>query len=1011
MPGPGGMMLAGTNGDLHKGNGRHQEIADGMDDDTLGKARKAAKVHLYALRDHVEQAMEAFERLESVVFLAAETVKADRRALMEDRIAAASERHKAEAELATKQDQIRREQEAETRKLRIGTVVARGVNVGCMGSRSAESDRVVKPALPLAGADNLWSVELRMGMRGSEEWAQAMPKGYGQYPQYPDPFPGKGFSVPAGPWPNKGYSKGGPTAPGFPGVPGPVYEGYQYQFSVQSMGPMGPMAGPVPGPGRPAAGPGGPGPGPVAATQKAEAGNTLRSDWPPSRKVPPAAARTRKSMGPLMPPLPPSALRPDSPVLPEAEADDCLWPTPQRSTSRSQVTDVPPAAPAQPQAAAPRLGTQPDRKSESPPEAPSSETHSSASVAPVMPVTEDSMPRMPAMPAAMPEPVAAPPTQAVGMQAPMSDQGLPKEAPASTRPDMPEPHSESVPAAQAGGGKPAPLVAMPEPGLGAAAAGQGQAMSVAAVPEAQGAGSFSEPGLSPSGALPAAELGRSSSRGGPSVQFAEGCEDPQRAVPTASRSGSRPTVTHLRSELERLQKEMEALRLQPTATSSPDTAMREEELRLLREQPQYPSDVSDHWETFVGTSSARSCSQEAWPKESQKDHGLDGAPQNQLAGLARRRALAFGSSVLSQRDLTRRVWSNKGTICMLQFYRLSMIWRGGRRDKKLRLSVIIIFRCKIQATATLKHRITEQMDVETPGKLGHQVIVFGGFDGSADHRSTEILDTASMTFSMGPTMGVGRSGCAVASLDERRVLVAGGFDGSRSLDTTELVDPVTLKVSAGPRMGTRRNACAAVRLDAKRLLVIGGSDDASELDSTEVLDLEKMTFSSGPRMGTCRNACAASLIDSQRLLVIGGSDGGSDLDSTELLDLGSMTFSAGPRMSTRRNFCATALLQPGTSTAPRGLLLVLGGSDGSSSLDSTEVLDVSKMSFQPGPNMGTWRSGCAAATLSSEQLLVVGGFDGSNHLDSTEVLDVKHMSFTLGPRLSTWRSGCASAPC
>ena len=196
---------------------------------------------------------------------------------------------------------------------------------------------------------------------------------------------------------------------------------------------------------------------------------------------------------------------------------DDVRPTPQRSTSRSQVTDVPPAAPAQPQAAAPRLGTQPDRKSESPPEAPSSETHSSASVAPVMPVTEDSMPRMPAMPAAMPEPVAAPPTQAVGMQAPMSDQGLPKEAPASTRPDMPEPHSESVPAAQAGGGKPAPLVAMPEPGLGAAAAGQGQAMSVAAVPEAQGAGSFSEPGLSPSGALPAAELGRSSSRGGPSV--------------------------------------------------------------------------------------------------------------------------------------------------------------------------------------------------------------------------------------------------------------------------------------------------------------------------------------------------------------------------------------------------------------------------------------------------------------------------------------------------------------
>ena len=88
---------------------------DAMDDDTLGKvqldfmtcvstqnlgvqyiqARKAAKAHLYALRDHVEQAMEAstdpranvfgweksrccqaFQRLEGVVFMAAETVKA-----------------------------------------------------------------------------------------------------------------------------------------------------------------------------------------------------------------------------------------------------------------------------------------------------------------------------------------------------------------------------------------------------------------------------------------------------------------------------------------------------------------------------------------------------------------------------------------------------------------------------------------------------------------------------------------------------------------------------------------------------------------------------------------------------------------------------------------------------------------------------------------------------------------------------------------------------------------------
>lgn len=41
----------------------------------------------------------------------------------------------------------------------------------------------------------------------------------------------------------------------------------------------------------------------------------------------------------------------------------------------------------------------------------------------------------------------------------------------------------------------------------------------------------------------------------------------------------------------------------------------------------------------------------------------------------------------------------------------------------------------------------------------------------------------------------------------------------------------------------------------------------------------------GPKMGTRRNACAAVRLDQKRLLIIGGSDDSSELDSTELLDL------------------------------------------------------------------------------------------------------------------------------
>ena len=38
-----------------------------------------------------------------------------------------------------------------------------------------------------------------------------------------------------------------------------------------------------------------------------------------------------------------------------------------------------------------------------------------------------------------------------------------------------------------------------------------------------------------------------------------------------------------------------------------------------------------------------------------------------------------------------------------------------------------------------------------------------------------------------------------------------------------------------------------------------------------------------------------------------------------------------------------------------------------------------------------------AAMLDADRLLVAGGFDGSSHLDSTEVLELAAMSFTPGP--------------
>ena len=54
--------------------------------------------------------MESFERLETVVFSAAEQVRAERQKLVEERLQAIGEKQKAEQELAAKMEQLQKEQ-------------------------------------------------------------------------------------------------------------------------------------------------------------------------------------------------------------------------------------------------------------------------------------------------------------------------------------------------------------------------------------------------------------------------------------------------------------------------------------------------------------------------------------------------------------------------------------------------------------------------------------------------------------------------------------------------------------------------------------------------------------------------------------------------------------------------------------------------------------------------------------------------------------------------------------
>lgn len=79
--------------------------------------------------------------------------------------------------------------------------------------------------------------------------------------------------------------------------------------------------------------------------------------------------------------------------------------------------------------------------------------------------------------------------------------------------------------------------------------------------------------------------------------------------------------------------------------------------------------------------------------------------------------------------------------------------------------------------------------------------------------------------------------------------------------------------------------------------------------------------------------------------------------------------------------------------------MVVGGHDGNEYLNTTEVLNLSTMSFTPGPSMQSKRGGCAIVPLDSQRFLVIGGRVGSETLATTEVLDLDEMRFHPGPTM------------
>jgi hypothetical protein len=244
------------------------------------------------------------------------------------------------------------------------------------------------------------------------------------------------------------------------------------------------------------------------------------------------------------------------------------------------------------------------------------------------------------------------------------------------------------------------------------------------------------------------------------------------------------------------------------------------------------------------------------------------------------------------------------------------------------------------------------------------------------------------TFSVTGSMSTPRVGHTATLLADGRVLIAGASGSA------ELYDPKTgsFRATGSMRSGrfshTSLAEFTATLLPDGRVLVVGGTYDRS----AELYDPKTETFSLTGSMKDARlNGETATLLSDGRVLIVGGGASGvyaSDIgDLAEVYDPSTGSFSATGSMSTRRGHQTATMLADGR-------VLVVGGSDGSTYLNSAELYDPKNGTFSPTGSMADGRIYHTATMLAEGRVVIIGGLGITGQpLVSAELYDPKTGSF------------------
>ena len=285
-------------------------------------------------------------------------------------------------------------------------------------------------------------------------------------------------------------------------------------------------------------------------------------------------------------------------------------------------------------------------------------------------------------------------------------------------------------------------------------------------------------------------------------------------------------------------------------------------------------------------------------------------------------------------------------------------------------------------------------------------LLCGGYAGSSDVKfaSCETYDTLTDTWAGVASMNAARDGFTMTKLADGRVLAvggtgAGGGDSNR-LISSEIYDPVANTWTYTGDLVEKAFSHAAVLMGNGKVLVVGGrgypwceSHKTSQLYDPATGQWSLTGYMNYPRQAISVDNSLVKL-PKGKIMVLGGVriDNGCDASGPvpppELYDPETGTWSPGPAMAVNR-------IYPAITVMPDSKVLVCGGNDNGTYINTCEVYDPATNAFTAAGVLSNAKDGAAAALLTGNAVMVAGGSDAASLFNSVDICDA---------------SGCVPAP-